>query len=82
MLKCAVQELLLPLADLDQVDLEGPRQLGQGPGLLDGLQGNLGLEGGRMALLTCAGHDEPRDPTVTFDQFNIPSGPFLVVHLS
>src|ERR1700757_2673148 len=42
----AVQELLLPLADLDRVDLEGPRQLGQGPGLLDGLQGNLGLEGG------------------------------------
>src|SRR6516162_6523979 len=48
----AIQELLLPLADLDWVDLEGPRQLGQGPGLLDGLQGDLGLEGGRMTLLT------------------------------
>src|SRR5262249_44104525 len=60
----AVEELLLPLADLDRVDLEGPGQLGQGPGLLGGLQGDLGLEGGRMALLSCVGHDEPRDATV------------------
>src|SRR5262249_41983018 len=75
----AVEELLLPLADLDRVDLEGPGQLGQGPGLLDGLQGDLGLEGGRVALLTGVGHDEPRDATVTFDQFNIPSGPVFGV---
>ena len=37
--------------------------------------GDLGFEGGRMTVLTCVGHDEPRDATVTFDQFNIPSGP-------
>src|SRR5262249_11338061 len=74
-----VQELLLPLADLDRVDLEGPRQLGQGPGRLDSLQGDLGLEGGRVALLTCVGHEEPRDATVTFDQINIPSGPVFGV---
>src|SRR6516165_4535072 len=78
----AVQELLLPLADLDRVDLEGPGQLGQGPGLLEGLQGDLGLEGGRVALLTSVGHDEPRDATVTFDQFNIPSGPVFGVHFT
>jgi hypothetical protein len=78
----AVQELLLPLADLDRVDLEGPRQLGLGPGLLDGLQGKLRLEGGRMALLTCVGHDERRDATVTFDRFNIRSGPVLGVHFT
>src|SRR5262249_59235 len=66
----------------DRVDLEGLRQLGQGPGLLDGFQGDLGLEGGRVALLTCVGHDEPRDATVTFDQFNIPSGPGIGVHFS
>src|SRR4051812_25507170 len=46
----AVQELLLPLSDLDRMDLEGSRQLGEGPGLLGGLQGNLGLEGGRMSV--------------------------------
>src|SRR5215831_11793017 len=78
----AVEELLLPLADLDRVDLEGPGQLGQGPGLLDGLQGDLGLEGGRMALRTCVGHEEPRDATVTFDQLNIPSGPVFGVHFN
>src|SRR6516165_373215 len=78
----AVEELLLPLADLDWVDLEGPRQLGQGPGRLDGLQGDLGLEGGRMALRTSVGHDEPRDAAVTFDQFNIPSGPVFGVHFT
>jgi hypothetical protein len=33
----AVQVLLLPLADLDRMDLKGLRQLGQGPGLLGGL---------------------------------------------
>ena len=54
-------------------------QLVDGPGLLGGLQGDLGLEGGRMPL-ACAGHDAPRDGTVTFDQFNIPSGPVLGVH--
>src|SRR5262249_34091433 len=45
-----VEELLLPLADLDGMDLEDLRQLGDGPGLLGGLQGDLGLEGGRMPL--------------------------------
>src|SRR5205085_1712969 len=78
----AVEELLLPLADRDRVDLEGPRQLGQGPGLLDGLQGDLGLEGGRMTLRPCVSHDEPQDATETFDQFNIPSGPVFGVHFS
>ena len=33
----AVEEKFLPLADLDRVDLEGPRQLGQGSRLLGGL---------------------------------------------
>ena len=42
----AVEELLLPLADLDGVDLEGPGQLGKGPGLLGGLQSDPGLESG------------------------------------
>ena len=46
-----VNELLLPLADLDRVDLEDPCQLGQGPGLLGGLQGDFGLERGRMSRL-------------------------------
>jgi hypothetical protein len=55
-----VEELLLPLADLHGVDLEDLRQLGDGPGLLGGLQGDLGLEGGRMPL-ALAGHDAPRD---------------------
>src|SRR3954447_22370494 len=40
------------------------------------------FEGGRMALLTCVGHEEPRDATVTFDQFNIPSGPVFGVHFT
>src|SRR6516165_8908382 len=77
----AVEELLLPLADLDRVDLEGPGQLGQGPGLLGGLQGDSGLEGCGVSLAwTC--HDAPRDESVTFDQFNIPSGPVFGVHFS
>jgi hypothetical protein len=42
----AVEELLLPLADLDRVDLKLLRQLGDRLGLLGGLQGELGLEGG------------------------------------
>jgi hypothetical protein len=78
----AVEELLLPLADLDRVDLEGPRQLGQGPGLLGGLQSDPSLEGSRMSLLTCVGHDAPQGATKTFDQFNIPSGPVFGVHFS
>ncbi len=77
----AVQESLLPLADLDGVDLEGPRQLRKGSGLLGGLQSDPSLEGCRMSLL-CACHDAPRDGTVIFDQFNIPSGPVLGVHLT
>jgi adenine-specific DNA methylase len=35
-----------------------------------------------MALLTSVGHDEPRDATATFDQFNIPSGPVFGVHFN
>src|SRR5262249_48832764 len=70
----AVEELLLPVADLDRVDLEGLGQLGQGPGLLGGLQGDPGLEG-RGISLASARHDAPRDESVTFDEFNIPSGP-------
>src|SRR3954454_13888316 len=46
----AVEELLLPLADLDRVDLVLLGQLGDGPGLLGGLQGDLGLEGGCVLL--------------------------------
>jgi hypothetical protein len=34
-----------------------------------------------MSLL-CACHDAPRDGTVISDQFNIPSGPVLGVHLN
>jgi hypothetical protein len=45
-----VAELLLPLADLDRVDLKGLGQLGQGPGLFGGFQGDPSLEGGRMSL--------------------------------
>src|SRR5262249_40591515 len=56
-------------------------QLGEGPGLLGGLQSDPGPEGGRMSL-SCALHDAPRDGTVISDQFNIPSGPVLGVHLS
>ena len=46
----AVEELLLPLTDLDGMDLICLGEFGDGPGLLGGLQGNLGLEGRRMAL--------------------------------
>src|SRR5512135_1142057 len=75
----AVEELLLPLADLDGMNLERLRQLGDGPGLLGGLQGDLGLEGGRMSL-ALAGHDAPRDGSAAFDQYNIPSCPENGVH--
>jgi hypothetical protein len=46
----AVEELLLPLADLDRMDLEGLRKLGQGPGLLGSLQGDPCLEGCGISL--------------------------------
>src|SRR5215213_222483 len=75
----AVKELLLPLADLDGMDLERLRQLGDGLGLLGGLQGDLGLEGGRVAL-ACTGHEAPRDGSATSDQYNIPSCPVSGVH--
>jgi hypothetical protein len=75
-----VQELLLPLTDLDGVDLILSCQLGEGPGLLGGLQSDPSLEGCRMSL-SCACHDAPRNGKVIFDQFNIPSGPVLGVHL-
>ena len=42
----AVEELLLPLADLDRMDLKRLGQFGDGLGLLGGLQGDPGLEGG------------------------------------
>src|SRR5512135_3335328 len=75
----AVEELLLPLADLDGVDLVRLGELGDGLGLLGGLQGDPGLEGSRVTL-ACAGHDAPRDGTATFDQSNIPSCPVSGVH--
>src|SRR6267154_2693495 len=77
----AVEELLLPLTDLDGVDLKRLRQLGDGLGLLGGLQGDLGLECGRMPL-AFAGHDAPRDESATFDQYNIPSCPVSGVHFN
>src|SRR5215217_7432066 len=76
-----VEELLLPLADLDGMDLERLGEFGDGLGLLGGLQGDLGLEGGRVAL-ACAGHDAPRDGSATSDQYNIPSCPVSGVHFS
>src|SRR4051795_2352907 len=54
----AVKELLLPLADLDRVDLELLGQLGDGLGLLGGLQGDLCLEG-RRVLLADSSHAMP-----------------------
>src|SRR5581483_2468926 len=77
----AVEELLLPLADLDRVDLERLRELGDGLVLLGGLQRDLGLERGRVSL-SFARHDAPRDGSVSSDQFNISSGPVLGVHLT
>src|SRR5215218_6444585 len=74
-----VEELLLPLADLDGMDLVRLGEFGDGLGLLGGLQGDLGLEGGRVAL-ACAGHDAPRDGSATSDQYNIPSCPVSGVH--
>src|SRR5436190_16528621 len=75
----AVEELLLPLADLDGVDLVRLGEFGDGPGLLGGLQGDLGLEGGGMPL-AFDGHDAPRDGTAISDQYNIPSCPVSGVH--
>src|SRR5262245_1281186 len=75
----AVEELLLPLADLNGVDLKRLGELGGGPGLLGGLQGDLRLEGSRVPL-AWTGHDAPRDGSEIFDQFNIPSCPGNGVH--
>jgi hypothetical protein len=77
----AVEELLLSLADLDRVDLERLRQLGESPGLPGGLQSDPSLEGRGIAL-ACACHDAPRDESEPFDQFNIPSGPVFGVHFT
>src|SRR5262245_6022561 len=52
----AVEELLLPLADRNGVDLIRLVEFGGGPGLLGGLEGDLGLERGRMPL-ACRSHD-------------------------
>jgi hypothetical protein len=68
----AVEELLLALADLDGVDLIRLGQFSHGPGLHGGLQGDLGLERGRMPL-ACTSHKAPRDESETIDQSNIPS---------
>src|SRR5271166_6848717 len=76
-----VQEMLLPLADLDGMDLERRAEFGGGPGLLGRFQSDLRLEGRRVSLPR-TGHDSPRDGTVTFDQFNIPSCPVSGVHFS
>ena len=46
----AVEELLLPLADLDGMDLERLRQLGDGLGLLGGLQATLALKAAAWRL--------------------------------
>src|SRR6185312_2753836 len=46
----AVEELLLPLADLDRMDLMVLGQLGDRLLLLGGLQGDLGLECRRVSL--------------------------------
>src|SRR5581483_9180934 len=76
----AVEELLLPLADLDGVDLIRLGELGDGSGLLGGLQGDLSLEGGRMPF-ACTGHEAPRDGSEDVDQSNIPSCPGNGIHL-
>src|SRR5512135_3176915 len=77
----AVKELFLPLADLDGVDLVRLREFGDGLGLLGGFQRHFGLEGRRMSP-ACPGHDAPRDGTVSFDEYNIPSCPVSGVHLT
>src|SRR5271157_1326949 len=53
------------------------------PSIVNGrnLQSDPSLEGCRMSLL-CVCHDAPRNGTVISDQFNIPSGPVLGVHLT
>jgi hypothetical protein len=45
-----IEELLLPLTDLDGMDLIRLGEFGDGLGLLGGLQGDLGLEGGGVPL--------------------------------
>ena len=54
----AVKELLLPLADLDRMNLLLLGQLGDGLALLGRLQGHLGLEC-RRVFLTDASHASP-----------------------
>src|SRR6266481_2583052 len=76
----AIEELFLPLTDLDGVDLKGLCQLGDGLALPGRLQRDLGLETGRMPS-AFSGHDAPRDGSATFDQYNIPSCPVFGVHL-
>jgi hypothetical protein len=46
----AAKELLLPFADLDRVDLEGPGLLRQDPALLGGLGTDLGLKAAEFRL--------------------------------
>src|SRR5512143_262631 len=76
----AVEELLLPLTDLDGVDLVRLRQLGDRFGRLGGLHGDPGLVGSRVPP-AFAGHGAPRYGSATFDQYNIPSCPVSGVHL-
>lgn len=69
-----VEELLLPRAGLDGVELMRLGQFGDCLDLLGGLLGNFGIGRGRMPL-ACASRDSPRDGSVMFDQFNIPRCP-------
>ena len=48
----AIQELLVPLADRDGMNLERSGQLGEGPGLVGGLPSDSSLEGCRLSLLS------------------------------
>jgi hypothetical protein len=76
-----VEELLLPLTDLDGMELIRLGEFSDSPGLLGGLQRDLGFEGGRMSF-SGSGHDAPRDGWVIFDQCNIPTCPVSGVHLT
>ena len=46
----AVEEFFLPFADLDRVDLVGPFQLGEGLGLVGGIEGDFGLKRRRVSF--------------------------------
>jgi hypothetical protein len=75
----AIDELLLPLTDLNRMDLKRLRQLGDGFGLIGGFHGHVGLERGRMPS-ALSRHDAPRDGSATVDQYSVPTCPVLVIH--